>query len=179
MSCKAKVRKIFLDRRHNLSSARREEAKSKALKTLSEKLKGFLHVLSFASMTEEIDLWPLNQELVKEKRLLLPRLTTSTKILPFAVSSLDHLLLHPNWNVLEPDPALCSEYSLEKVSAVLVPGIAFDIHCGRLGYGKGHYDRFLAKLSCPFFGVGFQEQLSNTPLETEAHDIPLTELFLF
>ncbi|QVL55920.1 MAG: 5-formyltetrahydrofolate cyclo-ligase [Simkaniaceae bacterium] len=179
MSCKTKVRKIFLDRRHNLSSARREEAKSKALKTLSEKLKGFSHVLSFASMTEEIDLWPLNQELVKETRLLLPRLTTSTKILPFAVSSLDHLLLHPTLNLLEPDPTLCSEYSLEKVSAVLVPGIAFDIHCGRLGYGKGHYDRFLAKLSCPFFGVGFQEQLSNTPLETEAHDIPLTKLFLF
>ena len=179
MSCKAEVRKAFLNKRKDLSKARREEARYRALKTLLGKLKGFTKVLSFASMTEEIDLWPLNQELVKEKRLLLPRLTTSTKILPFAVSSLDHLLLHPSWNVLEPDPALCSEFLLEKVSAVLVPGIAFDIHCGRLGYGKGHYDRFLAKLSCPFFGVGFKEQLTKVPLETEAHDIPLTELFLF
>ena len=150
------MRRAFLNKRKDLSKARREEAKCRALKTLLGKLKRFTKVLSFASMAEEIDLWPLNQELVHEKRLLLPRLTTSTKILPFAVSSLDHLLLHPTLNILEPDPALCSGFLLEKVSAVLVPGIAFDIHCGRLGYGKGHYDRFLAKLSCPFFGVGFK-----------------------
>jgi 5-formyltetrahydrofolate cyclo-ligase len=179
MSYKAEVRKTFLDKRHDLSKERRKEAKCMALETLSEKLTGFTKILSFASMAEEIDLWPLNQELVKEKRLLLPRLTTATEISPFAVSSLDHLLLHPSWNVLEPDPALCSEVPLEKVSVVLVPGIAFDIHCGRLGYGKGHYDRFLAKLSCPFFGVGFKEQLAKAPLETETHDISLTELFLF
>ena len=179
MSCKAEIRKVFLDRRHNLSSVRREEAKSKALKTLSGKLKGYSHVLSFASMAEEIDLWPLNQKLATRKRLLLPRLVTPTKILPFAVSSFDHLLPHPTWNILEPDPALCSGFPLEKVTAVLVPGIAFDMHFDRIGYGKGHYDRFLSKLSCPFFGVGFKEQLTEKPIETAAHDIPLTELFLF
>jgi len=27
--------------------------------------------------------------------------------------------------------------------------------------------------------LGFKEQLTETPIETEAHDIPLTELFLF
>ena len=179
MSCKAEIRKVFLDTRHNLSSVRREEAKSKALKTLLGKLKGFSHVLSFASLPEEIDLWPLNQELATRKRLLLPRLVTSTEILPFAVSSFDHLLPHPTWSILEPDPALCSGFPLEKISAVLVPGIAFDSHFSRIGYGKGHYDRFLANLSCPFFGVGFKEQLTETPIENEVHDIPLTELFLF
>ncbi len=179
MSCKAEIREIFLDKRRDLSTTRREEAKCKALKTLSRKLKGFPHILSFASMAEEIDLWPLNLELAKSNQLLLPRLDISTGILPFAVSSLDQLLLHPTWNVLEPNPAFCSEFPLEKISSVLVPGLAFDIHFGRLGYGKGHYDRFLAKLSCPFFGVGFKEQLTKTPLETKAHDISLTELFLF
>ncbi|MFZ4573042.1 MAG: 5-formyltetrahydrofolate cyclo-ligase [Phycisphaerales bacterium] len=49
-----------------------------------------------------------------------------------------------------------SEFSL-----VVVPGLAFDEGCGRLGRGGGFYDRFLAGLpsGTRWVGVGAEEQL--------------------
>lgn len=42
----------------------------------------------------------------------------------------------------------------------LLPGVAFDLKGGRLGYGGGYYDRFLEHgLTCPLVGLCFEFQL--------------------
>lgn len=48
-----------------------------------------------------------------------------------------------------PEPAVRAqgESGLPPPSVVLVPGLAFDQLGNRLGYGKGYYDRFLARLA--------------------------------
>jgi 5-formyltetrahydrofolate cyclo-ligase len=178
MSCKAELRKRFLEKRERIPSARREEAKSSALQSLLETLVGVSHVLSFASKAVEIDLWPLNKKLAEEGRLLLPRLEFNG-ISPYSVSDCETLVRHSKWGILEPDPTLCSKFPLKEIDIDLVPGIVFDSKHHRLGYGKGYYDRFLTQLSCPFLGVGFKEQHVSKSLDVEAHDIALSELFLF
>ena len=74
-------------------------------------------------------------------------------------------LLEPNSEVPEVHPTL-----------VITPLLAFDRQGNRLGYGKGHYDRALARLreqgrvfvcGLAFFGQEAED------LPAEAHDVPL------
>ncbi len=55
---------------------------------------------------------------------------------------------------------------------LLVPLLAFDKECHRLGYGKGHYDHYLRHHSPLTIGVGFKEQ-GVEKIPHEAHDIAL------
>lgn len=177
---KIELRENLIKLRHGLSKERREEARQSVVEMLVPHLQGFSRVLSFASKEEEIDLWPLNALLAKEKRLAFPRLVSEIELLPFAVENFeDELSLNPKWKVLEPNPDKCPLIALDHIDCVLVPGLGFDAHYQRVGYGKGHYDRFLSKLHCPFYGIGFKEQHVTTPITVKSHDIPLTEVYLF
>jgi 5-formyltetrahydrofolate cyclo-ligase len=54
---------------------------------------------------------------------------------------------------------------------IVVPGLAFDRHGGRLGHGGGHYDRLLATLpaACLRIGFGYDRQVIDL-VPTEPHD---------
>lgn len=54
----------------------------------------------------------------------------------------------------------------------VVPLLAFDRRCYRLGYGKGHYDRLLAQVSGAMIGVAFAAQ-EEPRLPHEPHDVAL------
>ena len=59
---------------------------------------------------------------------------------------------------------------------ILVPLIAIDAHGTRLGRGKGHYDRALARLKrngARLIGTGWPLQLLTETIPTDAWDVPL------
>ena len=56
---------------------------------------------------------------------------------------------------------------------MLVPGLAFDRHGGRLGFGKGYYDRLLlAAGDAVKIGLGYSFQILKT-LPADAHDVKM------
>ena len=83
-------------------------------------------------------------------------------------------LLPSRWGLREPaeDPASLMDPAV--IDLILIPGMAFDLSGGRMGRGRGHYDRFLPRLRPDVSKVGicFSEQLvSAVPLEP--HDVLL------
>ena len=93
------------------------------------------------------------------------------------------------WKIPEPtdEQAAAMEDGLlsaeRLIDTVIVPAVAFDASCRRLGQGKGYYDTFLEKLSAArlarglppavTIGLGLQEQLVETGVPVDAHDVPL------
>jgi 5-formyltetrahydrofolate cyclo-ligase len=65
----------------------------------------------------------------------------------------DHLEIHRmsprslwitgSYGIREPDPVSWDQATLSEVDLALIPGLAFDSKGGRLGRGKGFYDRLL------------------------------------
>lgn len=73
------------------------------------------------------------------------------------------------YGILEPKP----EHPVvdhRVMAAAFIPLLAFDAYGGRMGYGKGYYDRILADFAGVKIGVAFEWQYSPNPLPMEAHD---------
>ncbi|MFL5798140.1 MAG: 5-formyltetrahydrofolate cyclo-ligase [Actinomycetota bacterium] len=68
-------------------------------------------------------------------------------------------LVHTSYGPKEPARRVAVDPAT--VDAVVTPGLAFDRRGRRLGYGGGHYDRYLARLrtETPRVGVGFALQV--------------------
>ena len=71
------------------------------------------------------------------------------------------------FHVMEPNAKICVEekkrlcFSEKERPLILTPGVAFDKNGGRLGYGKGFYDRlFAAHPTWIRFGIAYERQIT-------------------
>jgi 5-formyltetrahydrofolate cyclo-ligase len=173
---KEELRAFYKTKRKEISKERRQAAEKALFDTLWPKLSVYRKVMSFCSIHGEIDLSSLNEALASEGRLLLPRIEND-QIEAYQVSDLNHLVKGPHGNK-EPNPE--KDHKVTHLECILVPGIGFDGFHHRLGYGKGHFDRFLKRHPhCPTYGIGFEEQRIKDPLPVESHDIALTHVLFF
>ncbi len=179
---KEAFRKRLRELRDAISEPRRKEAAHALQRNATSWASNNAIVVSFSSIHSEIDTSLLNQELLNQRRLALPRvrdINGEPRVEIFFVENIDALELS-SWGILEPNPNTCEHIPVEALSLVLVPGVGFDAQKHRLGYGKGVYDRFLATLpdSCHSIGLGFQEQAFADTFPRASHDVAVKEVFL-
>lgn len=117
-------------------------------------------VLLFAPLPDELNVWPLVElALAAGKTVALPAFVPGTS--DYAARQIVDVakdIVPGKFGVREPADG-CVEVPLNQLDLVLVPGIAFDARGGRLGRGKGFYDRLLAGVRGTKCGVAFDEQL--------------------
>jgi 5-formyltetrahydrofolate cyclo-ligase len=79
------------------------------------------------------------------------------------------------WGVLEPNVVTAVKVDTQDIQGLIIPGLAFDLRCHRLGRGRGFYDRALARLNVGTkkIGVAFETQISMEHLPTESFDVPM------
>ena len=124
-------------------------------------------VLLFAPLPDEPDTLVLPWE---GKRFCFPRYNADQGYEAAEVVEADELV-PGKFGVLEPPPKAL-HIPPEEVDLVLVPGMAFDEECYRLGRGRGFYDRWLPALSGLKLGLGFAHQLIRL-VPREPHDVQL------
>jgi len=133
-------------------------------------------VLAYMTMGSEFDTASLVREVLAAGRVLgLPRVNRALRRLDlYRVMDPDRDLAPGTWGIREPDPERCPPLAGERVDLVLVPGVAFDAHRARLGYGGGFYDRLLAA-SLPRalrVAAAFSQQIVER-VPVEPHDLAM------
>jgi len=77
------------------------------------------------------------------------------------------------FGILEPRQVSRKEIDSREIDAVVVPAIAYDVSCRRIGYGGGYYDRWLKKVpeQCRI-GIAFEDQIISK-IPSCPNDVPV------
>lgn len=135
------------------------------LQTLPE-WKAASTVLLYHPLPGEVDLRPLLG--VPGKRIVLPLVSGEDLLLKeYAPGSLVR-----GFAGIEEPAASAPDVDPSEIGLAVIPGVAFDSACRRLGRGRGFYDRLLPKLGCPLAGVAFSWQMVEA-VPSDPWDVPL------
>jgi 5-formyltetrahydrofolate cyclo-ligase len=117
----------------------------------------------------------LRQIIESGRQLILPSVRGDRQGLTlYIVEDLERDVAPGYCGILEPRPQPARAVAPESIDMALVPGVAFDLRGGRLGFGAGFYDRLLSQLRSDIGTVGLGFDFQVVPrLPFEPHDIML------
>ncbi len=128
----------------------------------------------YAAKGSEVDTAAIDADArARGARVAYPRVVPSTRTLSFHLAAPTELVAGA-FALREPAPT-APTIAVTDFDIIVLPGIAFDLVGGRLGWGRGYYDATLAdRVRGPLLvGIGYALQLLSEPLPREPHDIPL------
>jgi len=169
---KRKLRQEFLKKRDNLS---RDEIGSK-----SEKIEKRLFalpefqraktVMFYVSFRSEVETEKMIRNALKLKKKIVIPVVHGEKIVVSEIKNLKKELTKGSFGIKEPKKEFRRRVNQKEIDIVVVPGVVFDKRGGRLGYGRGYYDRFLRSKSirsrmsrsrqCALIGLAFDLQIA-------------------
>ena len=168
------LRRSVIEKRDALPASERETASgaiARAVMDLDE-MQEATTVHLFASFGSEVDTRPIIEGLLETgRRPVLPVVIPGQWTLEHAaITSLSDL--EPGFRDIPEPRASCPRVGPDVIDLVIVPGVAFGRDCGRMGYGGGFYDRFLAACPAPRVAVAFSLQIVDE-VPRDEHDLPV------
>ncbi|MDW7728596.1 MAG: 5-formyltetrahydrofolate cyclo-ligase [Bacillota bacterium] len=181
---KKKLRQTIIEQRDKLTS---EEIIDKS-NLIAEKLYSLSAyqnagaVMFFISFGSEVDTRSMVEETIRRGKLALaPKALPKTReLIPSRILNWDEDLAPGAYDIPEPRDDTLRPCKPDLIDLLIVPGVAFDLKCNRLGYGGGYYDRFfpLLKPGTPMVALVYDLQIQPViPVEEwdQPVDIVITE----
>lgn len=145
MESKAIIRRRIIDLRDGMSSDDRAYLDGRLCKRVVSSpdiLKASV-VMIYVSYKSEVDTIEIIKKfLIDGKKVAVPKVT-GEDIDFYLIDSLDDL--EEGYKGISEPKSGCNKYVPSGDEIIIVPGTVFDKRLFRIGYGKGYYDRYLAK----------------------------------
>jgi 5-formyltetrahydrofolate cyclo-ligase len=177
---KKSLRQTYMARRQALSSWQVTAFSQQICQSLIEFITWdqikVMHLYLPIIKRNEVDTHPL---IIHTRTSHLDVLIAVPKVTP-GEDFLNHYLLKESTQLVAnklgiPEPVAATPVPVTQIDLVLVPMLAFDKAGNRIGYGKGHYDRFLAqcrpdtqKIGLCFFGPVDKIEVESTDIAMNA-----------
>lgn len=174
MITKRELRKMISNKKKEHSVAAKIE-KSKAVFDQIKQLKEFQeakNVLCYWSMEDEVHTHGFVIEASANKNIFLP-VVSGDDLLIRKFTGTDNMKEGISFSILEPDSS--ENVNISNIDLVIAPGVAFDLSGGRIGRGKGYYDRLLTDTNIYKIGVCFDFQLVEC-VPIDEHDILMNKI---
>lgn len=175
-----RVRAKTLQRRDRLAEEVRTALSQRIVNSIVRWIQSeeFDAMMLYLSMRSEVDTFGLLDSLLHQQKIVCAPVvnTHQLELIPRRIRGAKTDLVRHPYGMFEPNTT-CPIFPTTQLQLIIVPGIAFDANGYRLGYGKGFYDRFLAK--CPnavSVGLAYQLQIVEDTFPQE-WDIPVQHIF--
>lgn len=130
-------------------------------------------IMSYISIKNEVDTSLINKELIRMgKKVVLPVIDESDEVKAVVWEG---SLVTGRYNIPEPTDKT-KTISQDNIDIVIVPGVAFDRRGGRIGFGKGYYDKFLSSYKGIKAALAFDFQIVEDT-QAEEHDVNVDVIF--
>ncbi len=170
---KETIRKTLLGRRESLGETRNKSILIKRALFSSNEYRHAKTILFYMPIRNEVDTADMIREALKKKNVALPVTDTGNhRLIISRISSIEKMK-QGAYGI--PEPRKISELEPGDIDLVIVPGVAFDRRGGRIGFGKGYYDRFLYRLDIPRIALAYSFQvLDEVPVQD--HDVKVDRI---
>ena len=139
-------------------------------------IKNAKNIMLYLDFNNEVSTDSLIKKLLNLGKIVSSPITLKEerKLIPSQITDLKNGIQYGAYNSREPKPDWSPAINLKDLDVVIVPAVAYDKNCYRLGYGGGFYDRFLENLrkDAVTIGIAFDLQIFDE-VPKEAHDAQL------
>ena len=167
---KKELRKKMMIIRDSIDENIRRKKDEKITSKIKELLlkKKIESILLYASYRTEVDTWRIFEFCKHNKiKTAFPKVNIKEhKLELYWVESIEDFSI--GFKSI-PEPKIKTKAKLNDIDLILVPGVAFDESCYRIGYGGGYYDRLLPMRYGDCIGLAYEEQIIDN-LPVEFHD---------